>query len=65
MQLKADEYERYYRGTVRNIIVVTHQGARVQFPASAVREFVSDDGVCGDFQITMNKDNKLVSLKKL
>ena len=65
MKLSSDEYQRYYSGTVRNIIVMTHQGVSVQFPASAVRNFVKSDGVSGNFVITMDSDNKLVSLQRL
>lgn len=65
MHITAEEYERYYSGAVHNIIVKTHQGVRVQFPASAVRAFVTVGGVQGDFVIVMDSDNKLVSLKQL
>lgn len=65
MKINADEYESYYSGAVRNIIVMTHQKVRVQFPASAVRPFVTARGVLGDFVIEMDSDNKLVSLKQL
>ena len=65
MKLSSDEYQRYYSGTVHNIIVMTHQGVRVQFPASAVRNFVKKDGVNGDFVIIMDSNNKLVSLERL
>ena len=64
MRITADEYERYYQGTVRNILVMTHQGVRVQFPASAVRPFVTEEGVSGNFMITMDANNKLTSLKQ-
>jgi len=65
MKLSSDEYQRYYSGTVRNIIVKTHQGVSVQFPASAVRNFVTNDGVNGNFVITMDSNNKLISLQRL
>jgi len=65
MKISSDDYQRYYSGTVRNIIVMTHQGVRVQFPASAVRNFVTNDGINGDFIITMDSNNKLIGLQRL
>jgi len=64
MKLNAEEYERYYRGSARNIIVMTHQGVSVQFPASAMQNFITNDGISGTFMITMDENNKLVALKK-
>lgn len=57
------EYQDYYRGVARNIIIMSHQGVRVQFPASALRAYVTREGVHGDFVITMDSANKLVSLR--
>jgi len=65
MDLSDEEYQSYYRGVARDIIVMTHQGVRVQFPASSVLSFVERDGVHGDFVITMDDNNKLVSLEKI
>lgn len=65
MKLSKEKYEQFYRGTVRNIIVMTHQGVSVQFPASAVRNFVTSEGISGNFIITMDSNNKLVSLQRL
>jgi len=65
LQLSPDEYQSYYRGAAQNIVVMTHQGVSVQFPASAVRAFVKADGVHGNFIITMDANNKLISLKRI
>lgn len=65
MKINSEEYERYYSGSVRNIIVQTHQGVRIQFPASAVRAFITTKGVQGDFVIEMDSNNKLLSLQLL
>lgn len=65
LRLSESEYQRYYRGTARNIIVMTDQGIKVQFPASALQGFVSLDGVQGKFVITMDSNHKLVSLQQV
>ena len=64
MKLSKEKYEQFYKGTVHNIVVMTHQGVSLQFPASAVRSFVTNEGISGNFMITMDANNKLVSLKK-
>jgi len=65
MRLNSDEYESYYRGRVQNIRIMTHQGVRIQFPASAVRPFLQSEGVNGDFVIIMDADNKLIDLQRV
>ena len=65
LQLSADEYQSFYRGTAHNIIVMSHQGVSLQFPASAVRSFITINGIHGDFLITMDDDNKLLSVEKI
>lgn len=65
LHLSTDEYQRFYRGEAKNIIVMSDQGASVLFPASAVRPFVAKDGVHGRFVITMDKNNKLVNIQQL
>ena len=65
MKLSAEEYQSYYRGAIQNIFVMTHQGVSVQFPASAVRAFVKEDGIHGNFVIIVDANNKLLSLKQL
>ena len=65
LRLSEDEYQRFYRGTAHNIVVMSHQGVSLQFPASAVRPFVQSGGIHGNFIITMNAKNKLVSIKQL
>ncbi len=65
IQLSADEYQSFYTGAARNIIVMSHQGVSVQFPASAVRAFVTLDGIHGDFVISMDENNKLVDIQRI
>jgi len=64
MKLSKEKYERFYRGTAQYIIVMTHQGVSLQFPASAMRNYITNEGISGTFMITMDENNKLVALKK-
>ena len=41
------------------------EGERVRFPASALRRFVSEDGVQGTFEMTVTENNKLVKFHRL
>ena len=65
LSLDQAEYQRYYKGSAQNVLVWTRQGIKVQFPASALRPFVSAEGVHGRFVLTMDANNKLVSLQKV
>lgn len=64
IQLSETEYQEYYRGVARSIVVMTHQGVRIQFPASALRSYITRQGIHGDFVIIMDSRNKLVSIKR-
>ncbi len=65
LHLSSDEYQSFYRGVAKNIIVRSDQGVNVQFPASAVRSFVTANGVHGNFVITMDNNNKLISVQQI
>ncbi len=56
---------RYYEGSIRWIQVKAFDGTRVRFPASALRKFVTEDGVYGTFEMVIDEKNKLLSLKRI
>lgn len=64
-QLSRDDYLRYYKGSASVIIAPAEDGTRVQFPASALRPYITTDGVSGSFLLVTDEKNKLVSLKKV
>ena len=45
--------------------VRTHQGFIIQFQAKHLRQWVTLDGVEGEFEIIFDKGKQFVSLKKL
>ncbi|MCU7835132.1 MAG: DUF2835 domain-containing protein [gamma proteobacterium symbiont of Taylorina sp.] len=63
--IDAQEYLRYYQGAVDSVQVVTTDGRRIQFPASALQKYVDRFGVNGSFRIVFDKDNKLVSIDRI
>lgn len=65
LNLSADEYLRYYRGAVRNVLARDLQGRVVQFPANLLQRFVTENGVDGIFEITITSAGKLVDIRRL
>lgn len=63
--LSRDEYLRYYQGAAAAIVAPAEDGTRVQFPANALRPFVTEEGVSGSFLLVTDDDNKMLELKKL
>ena len=65
LDILREEYLSYYAGAARWVVVRAFEGETVRFPASFLREFVSEDGVHGLFEMVVDDDDKLVSLKRL
>jgi hypothetical protein len=62
LDISAQRYLSYYRGTVRQVVVQCHDGTSVQFPASFLQPFVADNGIHGHFVLTCDdsgRDSKL------
>lgn len=65
LAISADELLRYYRGAASSVVASDRGGRRVQFPAAALRPFVSASGVRGTFVLTVTAENRLQSLERL
>ncbi len=52
LNLTEQQYLHYYRGSVRQVMVRSFDGATVQFPASLLTKFVTPSGVRGHFVLT-------------
>jgi hypothetical protein len=65
LRITADQCLDYYRGTARYVIVRSATGENVQFPASLLQQFVTPDGVHGDFALTCDDDNRNSRLQRL
>ncbi len=65
LAISADKYLRFYAGQARSVVARSHDGRRVQFPAGALRRFVSRDGVHGEFELRFDDDNKLIDLFRI
>jgi hypothetical protein len=65
LSITPEEYLSYYEGKTSWVQVTSIDGERVRFPASALRRFVSQDGIQGTFEMTVTEDNKLVRFHRL
>lgn len=65
LSIPARRFIRYYEGSIQWIQVKAFDGSRVRFPASALRRFVTEEGVYGTFEMVIDENNKLVSLRKI
>ena len=65
MELSSQEYLNYYAGDATSVQVQTEEGLRIQFPASALKPWISHNGICGYFMIKFDENHKLIELKKI
>ena len=65
LDLSADRYLRYYRGRASSVSVVAEDGRRIEFPAGALRPFVTREGVQGRFEMLIDAHNRLLRIERL
>ncbi len=58
------EFLPYYQGKAQTIVVTSHQGITLQFPAMHLRPYLSRNGIYGNFCLH-TQDNKFLSLTKI
>ena len=63
LAISAEEYLAYYQGSAREVVARSDDNKVVQFPASAIRKFVTHDGIFGSFEITFDENNKLIAIQ--
>ena len=55
----------YYEGNATSVQTYAENGLLIQFPASALKPWVTHLGIQGYFMIKFDDNNKLISLDKL
>jgi hypothetical protein len=65
LNLSPEQYLSYYQGHARRVSLIADDGRRVEFPANALRPFVSQQGVQGDFELLIDDNNRLLNIKRL
>lgn len=63
--ISAEEYQRYYRGSARQVMATTLDGRNVQFPANILQRVVGHDGVRGRFAIHFSEAGKFEAIERL
>ncbi len=65
LAINSAEFSRLYRGEAHEVICTAKDGRTVRFPASKLRQFLTHDGIYGDFKIYFSSENRLVKIEKL
>jgi hypothetical protein len=65
LNIPREEYLSYYAGVANWVVARAFEGETVRFPASFLRGFVSRDGVHGIFEMDVDADDKLISVRRL
>lgn len=65
LAISAQEYLAYYEGTAQAVVVTLGNGQNLQFPAESLRSFVTREGVCGEFVLRVDANNKLQTLERV
>ena len=65
LEISPERFLDYYRGTVKEVITNCPDGTTVQFPASLLKQFVTAEGIRGDFILTCDEQFKHAELQRL
>ena len=63
LAISAEDYLAYYQGSAQEVVVRSDDNRIVRFPASAIRKFVTHDGIFGSFEISFDENNKLIAIR--
>ena len=65
INLSAQEYLQYYRGSVNKVIAQCADGTTIQFPALLLKPFVTSLGVRGNFVLSCDASGIGSELKRV
>lgn len=65
LAISNEEFSRLYRGEAREVICSAKDGRVIQFPASHLKQFLTHDGVYGEFEIHFTRQYKLIKIVRL
>lgn len=63
--LPAEEFLRVYQGTANRVFIRSREGRSVSLPVRHLQPFLTHQGVHGSFEMTVDKDGKLISLRRI
>lgn len=64
LHISSDEFMQHYRG-IPNVRAQSIEGQQILFPASALRAFVTREGVHGTFSFQIASSGKLLTVRRL
>ncbi len=65
LNLSSEEVKLYYSGEKKYVHVTGKYGRSIQFPANHIRQFVTNAGVYGEFEIKVDENNKLIEIRRV
>ena len=65
LAISAEDYLAYYQGSAQVVVARSDDNKIIHFPASAIRGFVTDDGIFGHFEITFDENHKLIAIQSV
>jgi hypothetical protein len=65
LNIDRDEWLKLYRGQSQLVRARSREGLSVQFPANILSNYISHQGVAGNFRITFTNEGKFHSVEKL
>lgn len=65
LSISSEKYLAYYKGHASYIHTSSIENKSVRFPASAIRKFLTHEGIYGFFEIQYDENNKLIQIVKI
>ncbi|MFY8273392.1 DUF2835 domain-containing protein [Pseudoalteromonas sp. SSDWG2] len=65
IQMSYEQCSAFYKGRTPSIQVTDITGRTIRFPAAKILPFMSQIGIRGQFRLTLDDNNKFVSLERI
>lgn len=65
INIDADEFERIYSGSAKDVVCRVSDGRRVRFPGHILKRFVTRQGIMGEFRIDFDDQMRFVKIEKI
>ncbi len=65
LRISAEEFQRLYQGTAKDVSALSVDAKRVHFPANILRPFVTHYGVEGTFVIHFDEQKRFKYIEKI
>ena len=65
LDISSTDFQNYYANNVNNVIAISNDGRKIQFPANILQKFVSHSGIQGQFKLTVDSHSKFQSMIKI